>query len=245
MTTLQSSTLVCSSASREIRATLQAPKLRHLSMPSLPMRDFLVEELNRRSVDTQPLPQIEMKLKLLLLTSTENDGTSSSTVISELYAHHGEFCDRVEMQHQKSGIRRDNWNPTSFSHPLMQSRVAAATMAASQQAVEWVSTPGPQLALIYLKTTKCLREVVQALHGRFKLRLPPLRTPTPMALKDAMAKVLALDKAYPLPLLGTCLTNSLQRKAAVWWPKLREPAEPEGLGGKTREMGGVESLKRK
>ncbi|KAF8414113.1 hypothetical protein HHK36_002112 [Tetracentron sinense] len=68
MTTLQSSSLACSSASRGIRATLQAPKLRHLSMPKLPRRD-LGEELNMRRGYTTTT-QIEMKPQTATTTST-------------------------------------------------------------------------------------------------------------------------------------------------------------------------------
>ncbi|KAF8414102.1 hypothetical protein HHK36_002101 [Tetracentron sinense] len=255
MTTLQSSTLVCSSASREIRATLQAPKLRHLSMPKLPMRD-LVEELNMRSGYTTTT-QIEMKPQTTTTTSTrDDDGTSSSTVISELYAIMESVADRVEM-HTNIGEQRDNWN-----HLLLTSinaiTVAAATMAgiaasggmgAPLVALKLSSTllysaaTGMLLVMNKIQPSQLAEEqrnasrLFKQLHGKIQTTLA-LRTPTPMDVKDAMAKVLALDKAYPLPLLGTMLDKfPTTVKPAVWWPQLRGPAEPEGLGGKTERNG--------
>uniref|UniRef100_A0A2N9HK83 F-box protein n=1 Tax=Fagus sylvatica TaxID=28930 RepID=A0A2N9HK83_FAGSY len=46
-----------------------------------------------------------------------------------------------------------------------------------------------------------------------------IETPTQEDVKDVMEKVLALDKAYPLPLLGTMLEKFPEKfEPAVWWP---------------------------
>lgn len=64
-----------------------------------------------------------------------------------------------------------------------------------------------------------------------------LREPTEQDVKETMEKVLALDKAYPLPLLGAMLEKYPQKfEAAVWWPKshgLQNPSEPKSRMGKT------------
>ena len=46
--------------------------------------------------------------------------------------------------------------------------------------------------------------------------------PTEEDVKDAMEKVLALDKAYPLPLLGAMIEKFPKKfEPAVWWPSKR------------------------
>ena len=60
----------------------------------------------------------------------------------------------------------------------------------------------------------------------FKNRHQQLKTvvevgrPSLNDVKDAMEKVLALDKAYPLPLLRTMLEKFLETvEPIVWWPR--------------------------
>ncbi|XP_010265665.1 PREDICTED: probable F-box protein At4g22030 [Nelumbo nucifera] len=68
-----------------------------------------------------------------------------------------------------------------------------------------------------------------------------LGNPTTMDVKDAMEKVLALDKAYPLPLLGTMLDKfPATVEPAVWWPQQQKRrshrrAEKNGWSGKLEE----------
>ncbi|XP_043693142.1 probable F-box protein At4g22030 [Telopea speciosissima] len=61
-------------------------------------------------------------------------------------------------------------------------------------------------------------------------------TPTEKDVKDAMDKVLALDRAYPLPLLGTMLDKfPATVEPANWWPQ--QPKQKR-LGGGNRERKG-------
>nr|DAD18679.1 TPA_asm: hypothetical protein HUJ06_020142 [Nelumbo nucifera] len=74
-----------------------------------------------------------------------------------------------------------------------------------------------------------------------------------MDVKDAMEKVLALDKTYPLPLLGIMLDRfPTTVEPAVWWPQQQkrrsnQRAEKNGWSGKLEEEMKqiVELLKRK
>nr|DAD20439.1 TPA_asm: hypothetical protein HUJ06_021902 [Nelumbo nucifera]DAD20440.1 TPA_asm: hypothetical protein HUJ06_021903 [Nelumbo nucifera] len=53
-----------------------------------------------------------------------------------------------------------------------------------------------------------------------------LGSPTPKDVKDTMEKVLALDRAYPLPLLGTMLDKfPATVEPAVWWPSGCSPEQ--------------------
>ncbi|KAL3576028.1 hypothetical protein D5086_021311 [Populus alba] len=50
-----------------------------------------------------------------------------------------------------------------------------------------------------------------------------LRDPTELDVKTAMEKTLALDKDYPLPLLGKMIAKFPEHfEPAVWWPKSHE-----------------------
>ncbi|XP_010272397.1 PREDICTED: probable F-box protein At4g22030 [Nelumbo nucifera] len=78
------------------------------------------------------------------------------------------------------------------------------------------------------------------LNGQIRTTLA-LGNPTAMDVKDAMEKVLALDKAYPLPLIGTMLDKfPAAVEHAVWWPQQQKRcshrrAEKNGWSGKLEE----------
>ncbi|XP_073129100.1 probable F-box protein At4g22030 [Henckelia pumila] len=56
--------------------------------------------------------------------------------------------------------------------------------------------------------------------------------PTEADVKEFMEKVLALDKAYPLPLLGVMLEKFPETvEPAVWWPTEWRRRQPKGPGG--------------
>ncbi|KAF8414107.1 hypothetical protein HHK36_002106 [Tetracentron sinense] len=190
-------------------------------------------------------------------TSTrDDDGTSSSTVVRELYAIMESAADRVEM-HTNIGEQRDNWNRLLLITSINAITVAAATMAgiaasggmgAPLVALKLSSTllysaaTGMLLVMNKIQPSQLAKEqrnaarLFKQLHGKIQTTLD-LRTPTPIDVKDAMAKVLELDKAYPLPLLGTMLDKfPATVEPAVWWPQLRGPQQ-EGLGGKTERNG--------
>ncbi|KAI8000163.1 putative F-box protein [Camellia lanceoleosa] len=63
--------------------------------------------------------------------------------------------------------------------------------------------------------------------------------PTMNDVKDAMEKVLALDKAYPLPLLGVMLEKFPKTvEPAVWWSLHREKRQAKGYGGRKNNRNG-------
>ncbi|KAF8414110.1 hypothetical protein HHK36_002109 [Tetracentron sinense] len=230
MTTLQSSSLVCSSAARGIRATLQAPKLRHLSMPKLPTRD-LVEELNMRSGYTTTT-QIEMKPQTTTTTTSTRDdnGTSSSKVIRELYAIMESAADRAEM-HTNMGEQRDNWN-----HLLLTSINAITVAAATMAGIAASGGMGAPLVALKLSSTLLYSAATGMLLVMNKIQ--------PSQLAEEQRNAARLFKQLHgkmqttrFPCSEQCSTNSLTVEPAVWWPQLRGPAEQEGLGGKTERNG--------
>ncbi|KAF8391567.1 hypothetical protein HHK36_023873 [Tetracentron sinense] len=252
MAALQASRLLCSSASesscsrRGIETTLHAPKLRtsHLPLPKIPMRD-LVKELNMINGYTTTTTTTT--------TRRDDDGTANSTVIEELYAIMETSADRAEM-HTNIGDQRDNWNRLLLTS-INAITVTAATMA-GLAATGGMATPLVALKLsstiLYSAATGMLlvmnkiqpsqlaeeqrnaARLFKQLHGHIKTTLA-LRNPTRMDVKEAMGKILALDRAYPLPLLGTMLEKfPATVEPAVWWPQLLQ-APQEGLIGGMKE----------
>ncbi|RVW45930.1 putative F-box protein [Vitis vinifera] len=70
-----------------------------------------------------------------------------------------------------------------------------------------------------------LRGCFKQLHGQIQRTLS-CGTPTSNDVEEAMEKVLALDKAFPLPLLGAMLDKFPKTvEPAVWWPQHRQRQE--------------------
>ncbi|XP_004486290.1 probable F-box protein At4g22030 [Cicer arietinum] len=167
------------------------------------------------------------------------------------------ISDRLEM-HKNIGIQRDNWN-----HLLLSSINMMTLSAASMIGLASVSSSGvesPLLALkvsstiLYMASTGLLllmnkvqpsqlseeqRNAVRffkQLQGEFKTRLV-LGNVTEFDVDEAMEKVLALDKAFPLPLLGSMIEKFPQNvKPAIWWPQRKQ--KYKGQNGKLKNNNG-------
>ncbi|KAF2304921.1 hypothetical protein GH714_000494 [Hevea brasiliensis] len=75
-----------------------------------------------------------------------------------------------------------------------------------------------QLAQEQRNATKFFRQLYSHLQT-----VLAVHDPTEMDVRDAMDKVLALDKAYPLPLQGKMIDKfSAKFEPAFWWPKSQE-----------------------
>ncbi|XP_043692705.1 probable F-box protein At4g22030 [Telopea speciosissima] len=233
---------------------LQAPKLRpsRLTLPRLLTRD-LVEELNKRSgYNNTTLTESKPSD-----TTRDNiDGLkSTSKAVAELYAIMEAAVDRAEM-HTNIGEQRNNWN-----HLLLTS-INAITLTAATMVGLAATTCGTGAPLLALKLSSTLlysaatgmlvvmnkiqpsqlaeeqrnaARLFKQLEREIQTTLA-IGTPTTRDVKDAMDKVLALDRAYPLPLLGSMLDKfPTMVEPAVWWPQ--EPQQKE-LGGGNRERKG-------
>ncbi|KAK9268675.1 hypothetical protein L1049_000434 [Liquidambar formosana] len=270
MATLQASSLLsssyssCSASWRDVKATHHASKLHtsRLSIPNLPNKD-IVDEFNRRNLlQNLTSTQIEMKPKVSSSSSsTRNDeATSISMAVKELYAVMEVVADRSEM-HKNIGTQRDNWN-----HLLLTSVNGITITAATMAGLAAVSAGGAPLlalklssSLLYMAATGILMvmnkiqpsqlaeeqrnaaRLFKQLHAQIKNTIA-LKNPTSNDVNDAMEKVLALDKAYPLPLLGAMLDKFPGSvEPAVWWPKQLK-SHHEKLGGKVERNGWSENL---
>ncbi|XP_004486171.1 probable F-box protein At4g22030 [Cicer arietinum] len=227
---LSSSISSSSSSKRMIKSSFHIPKLpKSLSPKTKPSRK-LFEELNGF---THTIPIIIQENDH---SSSNNSPTPSKTTI-QLYAILESVSDRIEM-HQNIGEQRDNWNT------LLLNSINMITLTASAMAgIAAVSGPGAPLlalklssALLFSASTGMLiimnkiqpsqlaeeqrnaTRLFKSLESHIETTLA-LGKPSEVYIMETIEKVLALDKAYPLPLLGVMLEKFPQKyEPATWWP---------------------------
>ncbi|GMI91460.1 F-Box/DUF295 Brassiceae-specific 27 [Hibiscus trionum] len=264
MASLQASSnflLSSSSSSKQIYAALSVPKLPSIgfSVPKVPTKGLSLE-LNTRDVFTNKIP-----FEKNLVTSPFVQETSSVSMATlQLYAILESIADRVEM-HNNVGQQRDNWN-TLLLNSINMTTLTAATMAGfTATGVHGDSVLGLKLAstLLFSAATGMLvlmnkiqpsqlveeqrnaTRLFKQLQGQIET-LVAIGSPSKEDVKDAMEKVLALDKAYPLPLLGVMLEKFPESlEPAVWWPKKtrsQKTNKDKHLKGKVESNGWTEEL---
>ncbi|KAI3419260.1 Aminomethyltransferase [Psidium guajava] len=249
MAALQASSVLVSSSSssssssgrpskRTIAASIQVPKPSKLSLAdhrSAATAKELVKELSTRNgyAFTEPL-QMDVAQKDRVLEPRLSPTTSFET-IAKLYAILEAVEERVEM-HDNIGEQRDNWNK------LLLNSVNMMTLAATTMAAMAATSPAPSLrlcsALLFTATTgmslvmskiqpsqlaeeqRNASRLLKQLRGEIKSMLA-LQSPTESDVKEMMEKVLALDGAYPLPLLGAMIEKFPAKfEPAAWWPRV-------------------------
>ncbi|KAA8515525.1 hypothetical protein F0562_018864 [Nyssa sinensis] len=157
---------------------------------------------------------------------------------AKLYAVMEAVADRVEM-HTNIDEQRDNWNS------LLLNSINMITLTATTMAGLAATTGGMGASLLAFKLSSTLlfsaatgmlvvmnkiqpsqlaeeqrnaARLFKQLHGKIQTILA-LRSPTQSDVNEMMEKVLALDKAYPLPLVGVMLEKfPATFEPAVWWP---------------------------
>ncbi|KAM3703490.1 hypothetical protein ACJW31_04G100500 [Castanea mollissima] len=228
-----SSSCYCSG---KINAAIHVPKLPKLSLSltKIPMRN-LGGELNTRDgfINTIPVEKINHVI------DDRSHNSSTNIVSTQLYAILEAVADRVEM-HANIGEQRDNWN-TLLLNSINMMILTAATMAGVAATAGGIGMPILALklssTLLYSAATGMLlimnkiqpsqlaeeqrnaTRLFKQLQSQIQTMLA-IGTPTQEDVKEVMEKVLALDKAYPLPLLGAMLEKFPTKfEPAVWWPK--------------------------
>ncbi|XP_020221913.1 probable F-box protein At4g22030 [Cajanus cajan] len=234
MSSLQISSLLsntlCSSSSSSIKPSMHVPKLPiPLSIEPKPSRK-LFEELNGFSHTIPTLQDTSL--------NNNNKTTTTSKTTIQLYAILEAVADRVEMHHN-IGEQRDNWNTLLLNSINMLTLTAtamagvAATMGAGgapllalklSSTLLFSASTGMLVLMNKIQPSQLAEEqrnakrLFKQLQSHIETTLA-IGTPTEEDIKDAMNKVLALDKAYPLPLLGAMLEKFPKRfEPAVWWP---------------------------
>ncbi|KAB1221821.1 hypothetical protein CJ030_MR2G025905 [Morella rubra] len=143
--------------------------------------------------------------------------------------------------HINIGEQRDNWN-TLLLNSINMMTLTAATMAGaaaiggtgtSLLALKLSSTllysavAGMSLVMNKIQQSQLAEEQRNAARLFKQLRsqihtMLALGTPSTEDVKDVIERVLALDKAYPLPLLGAMLEKFPHKfEPAVWWPSIQ------------------------
>ncbi|KAL4368974.1 hypothetical protein GQ457_05G034150 [Hibiscus cannabinus] len=253
MASLQASNFIVSSSSKQIHAAISVPKLPRirLSPPKLQPK-MLSEEVKTRDGFINTIPKDVHRTPSVGETSSV-----SMAALQQLYAVLEAVADRVEM-HQNIGEQRDNWN-TLLLNSINMMTLTATTMAGVSAAIgggAGVSLLGLKLAstALFLSATGMLAlmnkiqpsQLVEEQRNATRLfkqlgnqikTLVDVGSPTQDDVNDAMEKVLALDKAYPLPLLGVMLEKFPENlQPAVWWPMPTHKAKQ--LNGEVKSNNG-------
>jgi len=233
------STTFCSTSPSTIKSSIHLPNKLSIPLsvtPNLKPSRKLFEELNGFS-HTIPILQDNPGNN-----STTTTSTSSKATIVQLYALLEAVADRVEM-HRNIGDQRDNWNT------LLLNSVNMLTLTASAMVGLAASIGGGGAPLLALKLSSTLlfsastgmlvvmnkiqpsqlAEEQRNATRLFKQLQSHIETtiaignPTEEDVKEAMERVLALDKAYPLPLLGAMVEKFPKKfEPAVWWPSAQK-----------------------
>ncbi|KGN64504.1 probable F-box protein At4g22030 [Cucumis sativus] len=177
-------------------------------------------------------------------------------VAAKLYAVMEAVTDRVEM-HRNVGKQRDNWNQLLLTS-LNAITLGAATMAGLAAAVRtsapitalkmssvllYLAATGMSVVMNKLQPSQLAEEqrnaarLFQQLHCQLqsKLSLGDLNN---NQVGEAMEKVLALDKAYPLPLLGSMIEKfPITVEPATWWPQQKQIHKHKETNTKLSENG--------
>ncbi|XP_057431995.1 probable F-box protein At4g22030 [Lotus japonicus] len=215
------------SSKRVVNATIHVPKHTRVgfSVPKIHARK-LVEELKQKS-DTTPL----------LEKNVSSSSSTNSEASVKLYAILEDVADRIEM-HNNIGEQRDNWNTLLLNSINMitltattLAGVAATTGAGApllalklSSALLFSAATGLLLVMNKIQPSQLTEEQRNAtrLFKQLKSHIETtiaIGNPSEEYIKGAMEKVLALDKAYPLPLLGKMLEKFPAKfEPAVWWP---------------------------
>ncbi|XP_065017784.1 probable F-box protein At4g22030 [Musa acuminata AAA Group] len=176
-------------------------------------------------------------------TQTVPGNEDKDFVVSELLAIAEAVADRANM-HAIIGAQRDNWNhlltnsinsitligsllagissiPVGEATPqLLPLKVASVLLFSTATGMMLVvnKVQPSQLAEEQRKATWMWKQLERSIQDTLALRAP-----TELDVMDAMNKVLALEKAYPLPLLPGMLEKFPKKvDPACWWPKLRQ-----------------------
>ncbi|KNA25254.1 hypothetical protein SOVF_008200 [Spinacia oleracea] len=242
MVSLQNSTSLLSSSSSKISITssisgpkyFRYPKITVPKLPNHVQKQQLIEELNKLTTN---LPLREPKST----TTTTTSATAKTSIETiKLYTILESVSDRIEM-HQNIGDQRENWNSLLLNSVNMIT-LTAVTMAGLAEAsgssngfglkvsstLLFVAGTGLLLVMNKIQPSQLVEEqrnavrLFKRLQNNIQTTLS-VRKPSREDVEVAMAKVLALDRAYPLPLLGAMIDKypeSLQ--PAVWWPSMKQ-----------------------
>ncbi|BAT87477.1 hypothetical protein LR48_Vigan2582s000100 [Vigna angularis] len=259
----------CSSFSyfspRRIAVSIDVPKIKvkNISTARLPNRSLVAElDYLHKYIPTTTTTHTKEDPYYSKINTNDSttSGTSTPNSMEEVKLHliMDVVADRIEM-HKNIGAQRDNWNRllvTSVNMITLSASAMVGLAAASpsgahivalkvSSTILYMAATGLILVMNKIQPSQLAEEqrnaarLFKQLHGELRTRLS-LGNPSENDVEEAMEKVLALDGAYPLPLLGSML-EKLPRtvEPAVWWPRQKQRSRrKEELGGKLKGKNG-------
>nr|XP_009591096.1 probable F-box protein At4g22030 [Nicotiana tomentosiformis] len=239
-----STSSICNCRRGFIRASINIPRIKtsKISLPNLQIggRSAHEQELISYSTIVNNLLD-EKQLSPATTRSDDMNNGPDPLVIAKLYAIKEAVADRVEM-HRNIGEQRSQWNNmllTSINGITLAAAAMTGIAASSGASGDAILGLKMSSTLLYLAATGMLviinkiqpsqlaeeqrnaTRLFQDLYNQIETTLS-IGHPSVIDVKETMNKVLALDKAYPLPLLGTMLDKFPSSvEPAVWWPQQR------------------------
>ncbi|KAJ4976576.1 hypothetical protein NE237_001682 [Protea cynaroides] len=234
-------------------ATFQAPKVGTIQLiKNTNCKNMVKGLLSMAAQYTTPTNTDDRRSTTMI--RDEDDSTvataNTATSISELYMIADAVADRVEM-HTNIGEQRDNWN-TLLLTSINTITLTAATMSAISAAATtnlllpslnlsssllFSAAAGMMVLMNKIQPSQLAEEqrnaarLLKQLHREIQTTLAIGGIPAPRDVRDAMEKVLALDRAYPLPLLGAMLDKFPSKvEPTVWWPSQEQQEKKRLLG---------------
>ncbi|XP_047164751.1 probable F-box protein At4g22030 [Vigna umbellata] len=236
------------SSRKTLNAAIHVPKLPRVDV-SLPKIRTVKKVEESKPRDITPLSEKNTQLHDYI---DEQQHSTNSDALIKLYAILEAVADRIEM-HNNIGEQRDNWN-TLLLNSINMITLTATTMAGVaatcgagapllalklSSALLFSAATGMLLIMNKIQPSQLTEEQRNAsrlfrnLQSEIETTIA-LGNPTEEDVKGAMMRVLALDKAFPLPLLGGAMLEKFPQKfePAVWWPsKVGEgKGKPQRMG---------------
>jgi hypothetical protein len=241
MATMQTSTFLSSSFSFLSSKKLNVHASIHVPRPNSSLHKNMIP-ITGKLVEGLTFKDSSVPLVLLGKNDFSNSTISNNSITMQLYAVLDSVSDRIEM-HKNIGEQRQNWNNLLLNNINMITLTATTLtgVAAASGAID-----APLLALKLSSTLlfsaatfmllimnkiqpSQLAEEQRNATRLYKQLLTQIQTKitlgnlTEQDVESSIEKVLALDKAYPLPLLGAMLDKfPAEYEPAVWWPKKRK-----------------------
>ncbi|KAG5005661.1 hypothetical protein JHK82_023645 [Glycine max] len=215
-----------------------------LLVPKISIKKSFHESNNSR--DTNPL---EVNVTQKILHDEDIHNLNILNTKTRIYSILELVTDRVEMHHNV-GEQRDNWN-TLLLNSINMITLTATTMSGLAAACPGSGAPPLSLklssTLLFCAATGLLlvmnkiqpsqlaeeqrnaTRLFKCLNTKIETTIA-LRNPTEEDVNDMIEKVLALDRAYPLPLLGGAMLEKFPEKfePVVWWPNNKTSQPHEG-----------------
>ncbi|KAJ4976581.1 hypothetical protein NE237_001687 [Protea cynaroides] len=228
-----------SSCKTKIMATLHTPKLGTIRLKNT-SGNTVEGLLSVAGQYTTPISNNttsdDRRFSIMIKDEDQDSTVSTATFISELYMIADAVADRVEM-HTNIGEQRDNWNTlllTSINTINLTAATMAALSAAATSSLLFSAATGMMVLMNKIQPSQLAEEqrnaarLFKQLHREIQTTLAIGRNPTARDVKDVMEKVLALDRAYPLPLLGAMLDKFPSKlEPTVWWPSSSPNSSPQ------------------